>query len=81
MFIPMSMKVDNEAEIPEGNVEKVCRICNSRFSVPSQDADNYQTCVCEDCQPTYDKQIAVASASLMKDPAGAAETIQNALGK
>lgn len=80
MFIPMDTKISNDAQIQEGKVEKICKICNGRFAVPEQDADNYKVCVCEDCQPAYDQQVAAASAALMKDPSGAAEAIKTALG-
>lgn len=80
MFLPMSMKVTGDS-LPEGTVEKKCRYCQTSFAVPSEEVETYKNDVCEECKPEFDKDVAAASAALMKNPTDAAATIKTALGK
>lgn len=79
MLIPMEYQV-KDGVIPDSTTEKTCRYCQSKFAVPSESASQYQD-VCEGCKDEFDKEIAAASAALMKSPTDAAEAIKKALGK
>lgn len=79
MFIPMTMKV-TDGNIPDGCTEKTCRYCQTKFAVPTAKVDSYKNDVCEDCKDAFDKDIAAASAALMKNPTDAGDMIKTALG-
>ena len=80
MLIPTSylMKDDNA---PDGTVVRTCKFCQRKFAVPEERNAEYKPDACEDCSADLDKEIAAASAALMKNPTDAADTIKTALGK
>ena len=80
-LIPTSYLVKEGTSAPEDTVTKQCKYCHSTFAIPNNEVEMYKTDVCEECKDALDKDIAAASAALMKNPTDAADTIKTALGK
>lgn len=83
MLIPKSYFLEEGKEAPEGTVIKTCRICQSKYALPKEVADQVTNDVCDDddCKNKLDKEIGAAAAAMLKDPKEAADTIKAALGK
>lgn len=79
-LIPKTYAIPENSEAPDGTVVKECKYCHGKFAIPSGEVDKYKTDVCEDCSEQFDKDVAAATASLMKNPTDAADTIKKALG-
>lgn len=80
MLIPKSYALAEGKEAPEGTTVKTCKYCQSKFAVPNAELDKYKADTCEDCGEKLDKDVAAATATLMKNPAEAADAIKKALG-
>lgn len=81
MLIPSSYELKDGATAPENTTVKECKYCHTKFAIPNAEAGNYKSDVCEGCKDALDKDVAAASAALMKSQTDAADTIGKALGK
>lgn len=84
MLIPNQYVLKEGETAPEGAQVCTCRICNTTYAVPVEAANGktfIDVCDADDCKTAYDKEIAAATAALMKDPVEAKEALDKALGK
>ncbi len=81
MLIPISYALNDNASAPDDTVERECKYCHTRFAIPTDEVDKYKDNVCEGCKVEFDKDMAAASAALLKPATDVADTISKALGK
>ena len=83
-LIPNQYAVKEGETAPEGSQVCTCRFCNTTYAIPAEAASGktfIDVCDADDCKAAYDKEIAAASAALMKDPSESQAIINQALGK
>lgn len=83
-LIPSKFALKEGDAAPEGSLKCKCRFCNTQYAIPAEESNGktfIDVCDSEECKTAYDKEIAAATAALMKNPSEGQEIINKALGK